>query len=652
MSADPPGSFSEIAFPAAGDPLVSVIVRVSATAETVKRCMSALLDGLADVAADITVVDDGADPDVGRALSGIQGLRGFEKAGDAGARRALNAAAAASSAPFICFLDDAAQIAPDCLPAMLAVMRAQPACGAVGVKLLSPDGRVRQAGGVAWRDGSRCSYGLGEAEDAPHCNYLREVDYCSGAVLMVRRDAIRGRDAFDDAWHGVDSAEVGLAFDLRRRGWKVFYGPRAVAVHHGPAWRQGDLTDGARSAMLGEAAFLARWRGTLERRHFAPCQCMFRAREHARDRRVLLVVDHYVPQPDRDAGSRAIHQTMLELQAMGFVVKFWPENQDYTPGYRALLEDAGIEVVAGERWGNRFERYVRYAGSELDVVLLSRPDVASGVIDLVKAHSAARVLFYGHDLHHRRMALRAEVTRDDDELAAAERMRDLEESLWDQVDAVIYPSTEEADVAAGHVGAGRAHPVPLYVFADDEFDARREPVDDVRLLFVAGFGHSPNIDAAQWLVGEILPRVRERLPNVSLDLVGSNPTASVLDLARTPGVHVSGSVSADVLETYYRRATLAVVPLRFGAGVKLKVLEAMVRGVPVVTTPVGAQGLPGVEACIQVAEDVEALARAIVAIAADPRSAAASVVQARAYVRRQYAPGAMRKALWRTLVEA
>jgi O-antigen biosynthesis protein len=137
-----------------------------------------------------------------------------------------------------------------------------------------------------------------------------------------------------------------------------------------------------------------------------------------------------------------------------------------------------------------------------------------------------------------------------------------------------------------------------------------------------------------------------------LDLVGSNPTHEVLALSSEPGVQVSGTVSAEVLERYYREAAVAIVPLRFGAGVKLKVLEAMSRGVPVVTTTVGAQGLPGVERCISVVDDVEGVLSAVVALIGDRELAARRIAAAQAYVRQHYSGSHMRQALTRAMASA
>jgi glycosyltransferase involved in cell wall biosynthesis len=628
-------------------PHLKVVVRSAGSGEALRRCLEALQLALSGVRADLVLIDDSLAGDLAETLAVapiVLDVPWTYMRSDIGFRHALQLAIHDSSAPSICLVDDSVAVAPDSLIAMRETLDRQPRCGAVGALLLSDAGRILHVGGVVWNDGSRCSPGAGQLPGPEH-DYLHAVDDCSAALLMLRRDALPS-PLFVDPALGIAYADTELAFDLRQRGWGVLVCPRAVAVQRGDV-REGRPASDPRSALMAEQAFLLRWQPVLAKDHYPPCRCLLRAREHAMGRRIVLVIDHYLPQPDRDAGSRAICQTIATFQAMGYLVKFWPANLHYDATQAALLADTGVEVVAGDRWSGGLERYLRYAGAELYAVLLSRPDVACDSIELVRAHSRARVLFYGHDLHHQRMALRAQVTGDAGEQRAADAMLQLEQSIWERVDAVLCPSAEEAAIVAAHVGDAKVHVVPLYHFDQTELSATRAPAPGVRLLFVAGFGHSPNVDAAQWLVHEILPRVRERLPSATLDLVGSNPTDEVRALAAVHGVRVSGSVSADVLHGFYRDATLAVVPLRFGAGVKLKVLEAMARGVPVVTTPVGAQGLPGVGTCIDVADDPGELASAMMAAVEHPDPAA--IAAARDYVHRHYGGDGMRQALERVL---
>jgi glycosyltransferase involved in cell wall biosynthesis len=138
----------------------------------------------------------------------------------------------------------------------------------------------------------------------------------------------------------------------------------------------------------------------------------------------------------------------------------------------------------------------------------------------------------------------------------------------------------------------------------------RPPADAVglqpELLFVANFAYQPNLDAANWFCREILPRVREQVPEARALLVGNDPPGEVQDLA-CEHVCVTGRVPS--VSRYLDRAAVVVSPLRIGGGVKVKVLEALYRGKAIVSTSIGVQGLgPGARGCIEVADDAEAFA--------------------------------------------
>jgi len=150
----------------------------------------------------------------------------------------------------------------------------------------------------------------------------------------------------------------------------------------------------------------------------------------------------------------------------------------------------------------------------------------------------------------------------------------------------------------------------------DRFGIDRPPPPGHEILFVAGFGHPPNEDAACWFVENVLPTVRAWVGDATLSIVGSNPSERVQALAGD-AVCVLANVSDAALNERYRSARIAVVPLRCGAGVKLKVVEALRDGVPLVTTPVGAQGLPGVADVASVCSDAASFAAAVLALLLD-----------------------------------
>jgi O-antigen biosynthesis protein len=360
--------------------------------------------------------------------------------------------------------------------------------------------------------------------------------------------------------------------------------------------------------VINRRSFIDRWADVLAQEHYRNGDNVFRARDRAMHRKVILVIDHYVPTPDRDAGSRTMMTYLDVLTKAGFVVKFWPHNLSYSPGYTETLQAMGIEVLHGPGQGP-FDTWIKAIGREVDAVLISRPDVAEDLIPSVRRHSRARVVYYGHDLHFRRLQQQAEMNCDDRLLRTADRMRDQERAIWRRADLSLYPSEEEAEIASALQPDARIGSVVPYCF--DQFAMPRAAPKGQEIIFVASFGHPPNEDAAVWFVRDVLPLIQANAWGAHLSIIGSNPTACVRDLA-ADGVAVFADVNDDELTAAYERARVAVVPLRCGAGVKLKVVESLRAGVPLVTTSVGAQGLPGLSSVAAVEDDAASFAAAVV----------------------------------------
>ena len=391
-----------------------------------------------------------------------------------------------------------------------------------------------------------------------------------------------------------------------------------------------DVAVGIKShQIVNKKTFLRRWGDILVQGHFNHGTHIMRARDRAFDRKTILVVDHKVPEPDRDAGSRAILCCLHAFLEAGLVVKFWPHNMAYAPKYTEILQDMGVEVFHGSSIES-FDAWMHQQGNDLDYVMLSRPAIAEECLPTVRRHSAARVIYYGHDLHFRRLG------RNAGQMEARER------TIWRSVDVSLYLSEEEVDLALDLEPYAKIRAVLPYAFA--RFGRPRRAPSCQDIVFVAGFGHPPNIDAACWFVAQVLPLIRTHVPDARLTIVGSHPTGRVRGLAGT-GIVVTGAVSEAELADHYARARVAVVPLRSGAGVKLKVVEALVEGTPLVTTEIGAQGLPGLHEVASVANDAAAFADAVCLLLADDGLWEARSATGIAYASARYRPALLRESL-------
>src|SRR5690606_16875858 len=158
---------------------------------------------------------------------------------------------------------------------------------------------------------------------------------------------------------------------------------------------------------------------------------------------------------------------------------------------------------------------------ELDAVMLSRPHVSKPFMDeLRRIVPGVRVVYYGHDLHFQRILKEHAVTGRKELLEEGQRFEALERTLWRGSDLVLYPSSDEAESVASLEPDVRVSAITAYAF--DDFHEHGTPAGREGVLFVAGFGHPPNVGAACWLVESIMPLVWRRHPGVRLSLVGSN----------------------------------------------------------------------------------------------------------------------------------
>jgi glycosyltransferase involved in cell wall biosynthesis len=381
----------------------------------------------------------------------------------------------------------------------------------------------------------------------------------------------------------------------------------------------------------------------LEAEHADPVWDPLLANDRPPGRKMILVVDDHVPQPDRDAGSRSTWCILRALTRMGLVVKFWPQDQVHDPKYTAALQQEGIEVLVDEEIAGNFGAWLKANAQRLEYALLSRPVVAIDFLQELRRSSHARVLFYGHDLHYARLMQEHALTGSRTARREAETFRKLEHSLWRQVDAVYYPSSEETQAVRAEVPSVKALTMPLYFFED----APQVPGPQGRegIVFVGAFDRPPNVDAAKWLVHSIMPKVHAALGReVLLSLVGSNPNEEVQGLAGAH-VQVTGFVDDARLLAYYSHAKVAVVPLRMGAGMKGKVIEALHYGIPLITTSVGAQGLDGLETVTTVSDDEAVLARQICAQLEDEALWTATSKRQQGYTRGRFSIEAMQHAL-------
>jgi glycosyltransferase involved in cell wall biosynthesis len=291
---------------------------------------------------------------------------------------------------------------------------------------------------------------------------------------------------------------------------------------------------------------------------------------------------------------------------MGCKVSFVAHNLQYLEPYVGNLQRAGVEVLF-HPYVSSVEALVEERGPEFDVIVLARYYIAGGLVDAVRKHAPqALVVLDTHDLHYLRTRRLATL---EDSKALAQSAASIYRQEIDcirRVDVTWVVSPVEKEVLAQEVPQAR---VIVQTNIHDALDTVPPFEEREGLLFVGGFRHPPNVDAILFYARQVAPHLRELLPGVKTWVVGSNAPQAVLALA-SPDIEVVGFVPE--VEPWLARARLSVSPLRYGAGVKGKINQAMAHGVPVVATSPSVEGMQlvaGEE--VLVADDPRAFAEAI-----------------------------------------
>jgi glycosyltransferase involved in cell wall biosynthesis len=327
----------------------------------------------------------------------------------------------------------------------------------------------------------------------------------------------------------------------------------------------------------------------------------------------LLFIDSLITMPDRDAGSYYALTLMRMYQSWGYAITFCPDA-DYMPDphYVEALEAEGITVMRWPFVGSTAS-YIEATRERFDVVLMSR--VHSGGAHLERARAKwpdALLVFHPGDLHYLREKREAILNEDVAGFAAAIETRKREQFLLAQADMTVLVSEFELDVLKREGLAERAVVIAPEYQGEPGAAVPYDPRDRDVVAFIGGYRHAPNVDAAEFLVNEVWPLVVARAPKMKLEIVGSDPPESFAAF-KSKSVKVVGFVPS--IGEYLRTVRLTVAPVRYGAGIKMKLIASLEAGVPCVATPVAAEGI-GMEEGegYVVAEEAAALADRLVAL--------------------------------------
>jgi len=595
--------------PEASECAASVIIPVFNQLKFTLWCLHAILSGSYRCSFEIVVVDDGSQDRTLEVLRRLPLVRHVHSAGNGGFVRSCNRGAEVARGGHLVFLNNDTLPLQGWLDALVDTFRDRPQAGAVGGKLISPDGRLQEAGGIVWQGGAATNYGRGSDRTRPEFNYLRSVDYCSGAALAVPADLFRDAGGFDVSLSPAYGEDLDLALRLRERGHPALYQPFSEVVHLEGVTAGTSTRQGVKAAQVRNLETLSeRWR-LLLRSHRPEGNDTRFEKDRDAERRVLFV-DAFTMTPDQDAGSLDGLHWLQSLQALGYQTTYVPYFDFRHAGrYTSDLQRLGVECVYAPHYATPEDFLVEH-GAEFDLCVFYRFHVADAILPAVErfAPQAKRLLALC-DLHHVRTHREATLEGSASGLRASYEDKFRELFACARCDALWTPSAFEKEVLQKELPGADVFVWPL---AQELRPPRKAYAERAGIGYLGGYKHLPNVDTVLYFIDAILPRVLEEEPDMTFVVAGSAmpPEVSGID---HPAVKVLGHV--EDLRTFFEELRVFVAPIRYGAGVKGKVVASLASGVPVVGTSMAVEGMGlGPEEGAIVADTPEEFARQIVRV--------------------------------------
>lgn len=635
-------------------PQVSIVIPVYNQIAYTYACLVSILEHTKDVSYEVIIADDVSTDATEHLAEFADGLVICRNTTNQGFLRNCNQAAGHARGTYVMFLNNDTQVTEGWLSSLVNLIESDPSIGMVGSKLVYPDGRLQEAGGIIWSDGSGWNYGRLDDPDKAEYNYVKDVDYISGAAILLSRQLWQQIGGFDERYAPAYCEDSDLAFEVRRAGYRVVYQPLSKVIHFEGISNGTDVqgTGLKRYQVENGEKLREKWKEELAN------QCEntgnpdpFRARERSMGRPMILVVDHYVPTYDRDAGSRTTFQYLKMFLQKGFVVKFLGDNFLHEEPYSTTLQQMGIEILYGPEYQAGIWDWLRDHGDDIAVAYLNRPHIASKYVDYILDNTDIKVIYYGHDLHFLREGREYQLTGDPKKREDSQYWKSVELSLMGKAAVSYYPSCIERDAVHAIDPDLPVKDITAYVFDTFRDDIPQDFARREGLMFVGGFAHPPNADAVLWFARDIYPRIRREMENQGqvppeFWVVGSRVTQEIQELEQPGnGIVVKGFVSDEELVRLYGACRLVVVPLRYGAGVKGKVVEAIYNGAPVVTTSIGAEGIPQVEDVLVVEDEPEAFADMVVKLYQDTEVCQELSRRTQVYIREHFSVDAAWKVI-------
>ena len=581
-------------FSCSDKPIASVIIPVFNNTKDTLACLESLTQqSLNDF--EVIVVDDGSTIDMSD-LGLVKGIQLIKNRQNLGYLHSANKGASLAKGQFIVQLNNDTIVSHGWLKALLAPLQEDASIGLAGSQMLSKDGLLQEAGGIIFADGSGYNYGRTDNPDNDLYNFVRDCDYCSGASIALPANVWNSLGGYDAFFTPAYYEDTDLAMRVRQMGLRVVYTPFSKLIHIEGVSCGSDESDAnsmKRFQKINRVKFVERWNQELTR--YGSLDDNREIHNHvAKTNRLgrILWVDANTPTPDQDAGSIDTAQHLSRLKADGWDVTFaGGDGYRYEGKYTDNLRAIGIRVLC--QGHAHTLAAIESLNIDFDVITLSRAPVAITAHPVLKKlFPQAKIVFNTVDLHYLRYERELELISSNNSNSKPKNQpvqKKDELAIMRLADATLVVSDMEKQLLETELDQRDASRVAVIPSPRNVHPPTRTFEERVDVGFLGSYQHPPNIDAVDHFLSNIWPRFSARMPGVRFIIAGSSIPEKFLKL-KSDTIRPIGFV--EDLEGLMESVRIMVAPLRYGAGIKGKVISSMCYGIPQVATRMAAEGMP------------------------------------------------------------
>lgn len=582
-------SSEQIVMPAPDSPRVTVIVVLWNQAALTLACLRSLAEEVS-VPMEVVIVDNASSDRTAELLEKVRNARILRMDENIGFLRGVNDALNEVRSGHVLLLNNDATLRCGTLSAAVKAMDSAPDVGAVGGPIILPNGALQEAGSIIWRDGSTQGYGRDDEPGRGSYMFRREVDYCSGAFLLIREGLFQQLGGFDEAYAPAYYEETDLCMRIRANGYRVVYEPCA-AIDHFEFGSSTKVSTALDLQTRNQKTFCEKHARVLAKGHLPASEANVLAARMRDDRRRILYIEDRVPLPNVGAGLPRANEILRLMVDAGFFVTFLPSTHptdDWSETWAALPE--GVEVVMDVGLTG-LEAFLARREGYYEQIFVSRPHNMAKLVEITKRRPLlvkdvrviydAEAIFASRDLCKAELlgdvALRKRALREErKELALAATAQHV--TAVNAMEAEHFQSINGPTVSVlGHALSAVATPA--------SFESRSH------VLFLGNLAHedSPNVDSYTWFVDDIMPHLDTLFEGPTRFLVAGRNDAASVRARHSEQVNLLGPI--EDLPELFNKCRVFIAPTRYAAGIPHKVHQAASLGVPVVATSLLAKQL-------------------------------------------------------------